>query len=51
MKINIIHAREVKIADSKSSDPYAIVKFPNGKEKETSVISNSLNPIWNESFS
>ncbi|KRX05859.1 C2 domain [Pseudocohnilembus persalinus] len=50
LKINVVHARELRVADSKSSDPFTQITFPNGQEKKTSVISSSLNPIWNSSF-
>lgn len=50
LKINVVHARDLKIADSDSSDPYAIVRFPNNKEYNSNVISSCLNPIWNASF-
>jgi Ca2+-dependent lipid-binding protein len=50
LKVRVVHARDVRIADSSSSDPYAIVLFPNRKEHRTSTISNTLNPIWNEQF-
>ena len=34
--MRIVHARGLKVADSSgSSDPYAVVIFPNKKEKET----------------
>ena len=32
LKVNIVCARGLKMADRKSSDPYCIVKFPDGKE-------------------
>lgn len=50
LKVNIIHAKDLRIADSKSSDPYTVIRFPGGQEAETKVISSCLFPYWNESF-
>jgi len=33
LKINVVHAKGLKISDSNSSDPYALVLFPNHKER------------------
>jgi len=48
--LNVVWAKDLRVADTKSSDPYAEIVLPNNKVLKTSVISNCLNPIWEESF-
>ena len=48
--VRVVHARDIKVSDSKASDPYALILFPNNKEHKTSIINNTLNPIWKETF-
>lgn len=50
IKVRVVHARDLIVADRKSSDPYTIISYPDGKETKTSVISSCLNPIWNETL-
>jgi len=46
--VKVVHAKNLRVADRTSSDPYTIVIFPNQKEKKTSIINKCLNPIWND---
>lgn len=48
--VRVVHARQLRAADKNSSDPYAVVLFPNKKEHKTATISTTLNPIWKERF-
>ncbi|KAL4493478.1 hypothetical protein ABPG72_007486 [Tetrahymena utriculariae] len=48
--VNVVMAQNLKIADSKSSDPYVEVTFPNKKKFSTPYIPENLNPIWNAEF-
>lgn len=42
-------ARNIPIGDSKSTDAYVKVHFPQkGKEKKTKTIKENLNPMWNQ---
>ena len=49
--IRIIHAKGLPVTDNllegSKSDPYVRVILPNGKQYETEVSTNNLNPIWN----
>ena len=47
--IKVVEAKNLKIADFNSSDPYCIIKI-GGIEKRTRVIDSNLNPIWNQTF-
>ncbi|PON38277.1 C2 domain containing protein [Parasponia andersonii] len=47
LKLHIQKGVNLAIRDSKSSDPYVIVKMGNQKVK-TRVVKKSLNPEWNE---
>jgi Ca2+-dependent lipid-binding protein len=51
LKVRAVHARELKAADRGSSDPYVIVKFPNGEEAESEVKKDTLNPLWKQIIS
>ena len=48
LKVKVVHARDIKAADGKTSDPYCVVMFPDKKEEQTTTISKTTNPIWNE---
>lgn len=47
--IKVIEARNLKIADFNSNDPYCVLKI-GGIEKKAHVIDCFLNPIWNKTF-
>ncbi len=51
LKVRAVHARDLKAADSGSSDPYVIVEFPNGDKVESEVQKNTLNPLWKQILS
>ena len=45
----VVHATDLLKTDGKKlSDPYAKLKFPNGKIKTTRKINYTLNPNWKE---
>lgn len=46
--IRVIHAKELKAADGKTSDVYCSINLPNGESMKTSIINKTINPIWNE---
>lgn len=50
LTIRVIHAKDLKAADGKTSDPYCTVNLPDNKELKTSTINKTINPIWNETF-
>ena len=47
LKINVVMARKLQIADSDSSDPYCSIILPDNKSTSTKIIEMDLNPIWN----
>ena len=47
--IKVVEAKNLKIGDFNSSDPYCIIKIA-GVEKRTRVIDSNLNPVWNQTF-
>ena len=49
LAVKVVEAKNLKIADGNSSDPYCVLKI-NGIEKKTRVIDCTLNPIWNQTF-
>ena len=49
LAIKVVEAKNLKVADVNSSDPYCVLKL-NGIEKKTRVIGSNLNPIWNQYF-
>ena len=49
LAVKVVEAKNLKSADSNSSDPYCVLKL-NGIEKKTRVIDCNLNPIWNQYF-
>jgi Ca2+-dependent lipid-binding protein len=36
--------------DSKDSDAYATIIFPDGKKVNTETIDNTVNPLWKQLF-
>lgn len=55
LKVKVIKGNNLKARDAdKLSDPYIILRVgfnaPKKNQQKTKVISNSLNPIWNETF-
>lgn len=46
MRIFLVHARNLVIADETTSDPYVIFKVPGGKKVESLVKKETLNPSW-----
>lgn len=54
LQVKIIEGKNLKASDKKifskdSSDPYVICKVASHKH-QTAVLSDSLNPVWNDSF-
>ena len=49
LAIKVVEAKNLKVADVNSSDPYCVLKL-NGIEKKTKVICSNLNLIWNQYF-
>ena len=49
LAIKVVEAKNLKVSDVNSSDPYCVLKL-NGIEKKTRVIDSNLNPIWNQYF-
>lgn len=46
MRIFLVHARGLVVADSKASDPYIVFKVPGGKKVETQQKPDTINPSW-----
>ncbi|KAK9156348.1 hypothetical protein Sjap_003828 [Stephania japonica] len=49
LKVSVLRGQRLVIRDFRTSDPYVVLKLDNQVVK-TKVISNSLNPVWNEEF-
>ncbi|KAK9133986.1 hypothetical protein Scep_013514 [Stephania cephalantha] len=49
LKVSVLRGLRLVIRDFRTSDPYVVLKLDNQVVK-TKVISNSLNPVWNEEF-
>lgn len=47
LKIDVVNAKGLRIADRRASDPYCVVKWGSGRDS-TRTIAQNLNPIWNE---
>ncbi|EFC42073.1 predicted protein [Naegleria gruberi] len=51
IKLEIVEAHNLMIADITSSDPYVEIQASNDKKiLKTKVIKKNLNPVWNEEF-
>ena len=48
--INTVFGKNIKAGDSKTSDPYVKLTFPDDKKIESKTIYKTCNPIWNEKF-
>src|SRR3989338_551637 len=49
VKVQVVEAQNLMIADLKSSDPYVEI-ITSKKTQKTKVIKKNLNPVWNEEF-
>lgn len=50
IKVKVVEAKDLKKSDLiGKSDPFVIISVEN-ERAQTKVISNNLNPVWNESF-
>ena len=45
VNLNIISAKNLKVADFLTSDPYVQIKFMD-KIQQTKIIYKTLNPVW-----
>lgn len=50
LHVDVLRAKGLLAADVMTSDPYACVRVAGELIGKTAVISSTLNPVWNESF-
>ena len=48
--IRVIHGKDLKPADGKTSDPYCQINFPDNTELKTGIIKKTVKPIWNQNL-
>ena len=48
--MNVVHGKDIMKGDSKDSDAYATIVFPDGKKTNTETIDNTVNPLWKQLF-
>jgi Ca2+-dependent lipid-binding protein len=50
LRVFLISAKDLLVMDSKTSDPKVIFKVAGGKQMESAVIKETVNPVWNKIY-